>query len=133
MVTPDTINKTALVVDDDPLFCFSSAFSLKMAGYEVWEALNGKWALEAIEAERKEGRDFSLFLIDLLMPVMDGMQLIREIHKIKLTDRVLVVSGSIDDEVIRELESFGCSNWLAKPFMVNQLMDAVQRTRGRGV
>ena len=64
------------------------------------------------------------------MPVMDGMQLIREIHKISLSNRVIAVSGSIDDEVMKELESLGCHNWLAKPFVVNQLMDAVQRTRG---
>jgi CheY-like chemotaxis protein len=133
MLRYHTDNKRALVVDDDPLFCFSSAISLKMAGYEVWEASNGKWALDAIEAERKGGRDFGLFVIDLLMPVMDGMQLIREIHKIDQADRVLVVSGSIDDEVIKELEFFGCHHWLAKPFLVSQLMEAVQQTQGQRV
>lgn len=133
MTRSDTNHKRALVVDDDPLFCFSTSISLRMAGYKVWEASNGKWALETIETERKEGRDFNLFLIDLLMPVMDGMQLIREIHKINLSHRVLVVSGSIDAEIIEELESCGCNHWLAKPFMVKDLMEAVQQTQGRGV
>jgi CheY-like chemotaxis protein len=132
MLNCDTDNKRVLVVDDDPVFCFSSAISLKMAGYEVWEASNGRWALEIIEAERKAGRDFVLFLVDLIMPFMDGMQLVREIRKIDQTDRVLVVSGSIDDEVIEELESVGCRHWLTKPFMVNQLMEAIGKTQARG-
>lgn len=126
-------DKRALIVDDDPLFCFSSSLSLEMGGFEVWEAYNGKHALEVIETEKKRKRDFDLFLVDLLMPVMDGLQLIREIHKIRLADRAIVVSGSIDDEVIRELESFECNNWLAKPFTIDQLMDAVRRMLGRGV
>lgn len=133
MLRTDPNNRRALVVDDDPLFCFSAAISLKMAGYKVWEASNGRWALEAIETERKEGRDFDLFLIDLIMPVMNGMELIREIHKIDLTDRVLAVSGSFETEILEELESVGCRNWLAKPFMVSRLMEAVRQTQGRGV
>lgn len=133
MLRYHTDNKRALVVDDDRLFCFSSAISLKMAGYKVWEASNGRCALDTIEAERKEGRDFGLFVIDLLMPIMDGIQLIREIHKIDQADRVLVVSGSIDDEVIEELKTFGCYHWLAKPFLVTQLIEAVQQTQGRKV
>ncbi|HAR95963.1 MAG TPA: hypothetical protein DCR97_08390 [Deltaproteobacteria bacterium] len=130
MLRYHTDNKRALVVDDDPLFCFSSAISLKMAGYEVWEASNGMRALDTIEEERKGGRNFNLFVIDLFMPVMDGMQLIREIHRIDQANRVLVVSGSIDDEVIEELKSFGCRHWLTKPFLVSQLMEAVQQTQG---
>jgi CheY-like chemotaxis protein len=133
MVRGDSNRKRALVVDDDPLFCFSAAVSLKMAGYEVREASNGRWALETMDAERKEGREFNLFLIDLVMPVMDGMELIREIQKINLVERVLAVSGSIDAEVLRELESFGCRHWLAKPFLVGELMEAVGQTQKQGV
>jgi two-component system, OmpR family, response regulator VanR len=132
MVRSDPNNKRALVVDDDPRFCFSTMLFLKMAGYQVWEASNGRCALEVIETEKKQGRDFDLLLIDLLMPVMDGMELILRIRNANLPGRIIVVSGSIDAEVIKELESAGCHEWLAKPFMVNQLLDAVQQTQGRG-
>jgi|WetSurMetagenome_2_1015567.scaffolds.fasta_scaffold765595_1 CheY-like chemotaxis protein len=133
MLRSDPNNKRALVVDDDPVFCFSSAISLRMAGYEVREASNGRDALEAIETGKKQGRDFDLFLVDLLMPVMDGMELILRIRNGNVPGRIIVVSGSIDAEVIKELESAGCHEWLAKPFMVNQFLDVVQQTYGRGV
>jgi two-component system, chemotaxis family, chemotaxis protein CheY len=133
MLTSDPNNKRALVVDDDPLFCFFVAIALKKAGYEVREASNGRQALDVLETEKKQGRDFDLFVIDLLMPVMDGIELILRMRNTNVPGRILVVSGSIDAEVSKELASFGCNNWLAKPFMVNQLMDAVQQTQGRGV
>lgn len=133
MVTWDRTGKRALVVDDDPVFCFSAAMSLRIAGYEVWEASNGRWALETIETEMKEGRGFDLFVIDLLMPVMGGMELIREMGKIDLVGRVLVVSGSIDPEALKALKTLGCGHWLAKPFSVRGLIDEVRQMQERGV
>jgi CheY-like chemotaxis protein len=125
-------DRRALIVDDDPVFRFSSTLTLEMHGFEVWEASNGKDALVLIETAGKRRKDFHLFLVDLIMPVMDGMQLIGEIHKANMTDRVLVVSGSIDAQAMEELRSFGCHHWLAKPFLVSQLMDAVHQIQRPG-
>ena len=127
------MKKKILVVDDSATLRASVNYTLKSAGFETINAVNGADGLEKLTEAHKQGDQIGIILSDINMPVMDGMQLIREIHKIDQADRVLVVSGSIDDEVIKELKSFGCHHWLAKPFLVTQLMEAVQQTQGRRV
>lgn len=83
-------SETVLVVDDeDHVRGFVSSF-LKEYGYNVYEAKNGEEALEIFEAHKDE---IDLCLVDLVMPGISGMEVMRQIKKIKPDAKVVLMSG----------------------------------------
>lgn len=83
--------------------------------YTILEAENGKQALDIIE-EQKNG--LSAILLDLVMPEMDGKQVLEELNKRKImgTIPVLVISGENSYEIEQECFDLGISDYIAKPF-----------------
>lgn len=83
--------------------------------YTIVEAENGKQALDIIE-EQKNG--LSAILLDLVMPEMDGKQVLEELNKRKIMGNipVLVISGENSYEIEQECFDLGISDYIAKPF-----------------
>ncbi len=83
--------------------------------YEILEADNGKKALDIIE---KEKENITAILLDLVMPVMDGFQVMEELREQKVTDKIpiLVISG--ENSIQNEKKCFECgaSDFIARPF-----------------
>jgi DNA-binding NtrC family response regulator len=104
------MGKSILIVEDDALFRSFLATILKEEGYQVEEARNGKEGLTKFT-----GGDFDLAITDLKMPVMSGMELIREAKKERPESRWIVITafGSIDNAV--EAMKAGASDYLIKP------------------
>ena len=113
-----------LVVDDEPLVAAIMADILRLEGYEVETAKNGREALEKIAA-----RSYDLILSDLQMPELDGVGLYHELERQQpsLLQRLAFVSGSTE---VPEYASF-CEQTavtlLGKPFGVADLHRLVQR------
>lgn len=98
------MEKTILVVDDEPDIRFTLADILKALGYTVRVASNGREALENI---RTYGAP-SIIVLDLMMPVMDGYQFWSEQHRDPQLARVPVVVITAGTTIRRdELEPFG--------------------------
>ena len=83
--------------------------------YTIVEAENGKQALELIEELKDE---ISVILLDLIMPEMDGKQVLVELNKRKIIGMipVLVISGENSYETEKECFDLGISDYIAKPF-----------------
>ena len=112
-----------LVVDDDAAILATIGDILESEGYPVAAATNGAEALRAIERERP-----SLVLLDMRMPVLDGWGFARELRRRGLAVPVLVMTAARD---AREwAEEIGADGFLAKPFNLPELLDAVERLRG---
>jgi len=115
-----------LLVDDDADMRDALMMALDDSGYQVQEATNG---VEALEFLRGGGRP-SLIVLDLMMPVMDGYTFCEE--RLRLPELhhvpVLVTSAGVQDA---RLEQLGVSAFLAKPFALKALLDAVERHRLR--
>lgn len=112
-----------LVVDDDAAILATIGDILESEGYPVAAATNGAEALRAIERERP-----SLVLLDMRMPVLDGWGFARELRRRGLPVPVLVMTAARD---AREwAEEIGADGFLAKPFNLPELLDAVERLRG---
>lgn len=116
-----------LVVDDEENIRFSLKFFLDAKGHEAVAASNGREALDIIIIGRKavSPRLFSLVITDLLMPVMGGVELIKEIRKLPVKIPVLVISGSIDRETEKKLIDMGVAGILPKPFTPDDIMNKV--------
>ncbi len=113
-----------LVVDDDPsILCIVSEL-LQLEGYWVETAPNGAEALRVIERVRP-----SLVLLDMRMPILDGWGLAHALRARDLNIPILVMTAAQNARAWAE--EIGASGYVAKPFELRELLNAVERLRRR--
>lgn len=108
----------ALVIDDDENVRQILADNIRMMGFEVFLAENGKEGLEIFKTQQSK---LTLVLTDLVMPGMNGLELIKEIRWMNPEIPVVVCTGINSDENSPELEKLGVSAVLEKPFSYKEL------------
>jgi two-component system chemotaxis response regulator CheY len=112
-----------LVVDDDPSILATVAEILSSEDYVVETARNGAEALQAVERKRPW-----LVLLDMRMPVLDGWGFVRALAERQISLPVVVMTAAQDARAWAA--EVGAAGYLAKPFDLNDLLDAVERLRG---
>ena len=113
-----------LLVDDEPLFADMVRKALIAFGHEVVLARNGKEALTLYDAQT-----MSLVITDLMMPDMDGMELIMKLQQLDPAVRIIAMSGggkANPESYLPVAERLGAVKTLAKPFSLAVLAAAVQ-------
>jgi len=100
-----------LVVDDEAYICETLVDILKNAGYQAELALSGKEALEKFTNDF-----FDLVLLDITMPEMDGMEVLKEIKKIDSNVAIIMATGKSDVESIVTAIKQGAEDYIIKPF-----------------
>ena len=112
-----------LIVDDDPDIRAALVDVLSDSGYAVRAASNGREALEIL----RTGAPPRLVLLDLMMPVMDGLQFRQE----QLADPALrdvpVVVISAGSNVAESARSLGVAGYLRKPIDLDRLLEVIAR------
>jgi len=105
-----------LIIEDETSLCNSIAEGLHMDGYEVDSCQNGLRASELCETEH-----YDLILLDLNLPEIDGMEVLRRLRKEDRETPVLILSarGQIQDKV-KGLDA-GANDYLTKPFHFEEL------------
>ena len=103
---------TILVVDDEPNILRASSILLERHGYRVLTALNGQEALIQYIQNRAQVR---LVLSDLMMPVMNGIDLVRALRAIDATLPIIMTSGLTDVVPVQTLTDVGIKSVLKKP------------------
>ncbi|MDQ3393435.1 MAG: response regulator [Bacteroidota bacterium] len=118
------MNKTILIADDSNSMRDLVGFTLKSAGYNVIEGVDGVDALRFFD-----GKEINLVITDLNMPNMDGITLIREIRKLSdysYTPIVLLTTESQHSKR-EDAKSAGATGWLVKPFLQDKLLEVVRK------
>lgn len=105
-----------LIVDDDSDICEYTSKYLSREGYKVCCVSDSKMALNQVEALKP-----SIVLLDVVMPDVDGLELLKKIKKINPRARVIMMTGLKDDSVCREVIESGASDFIVKPFSLDQL------------
>jgi CheY-like chemotaxis protein len=100
-----------LVIDDVAFARNAIALMLKSNGYDVFEAENGKEALDYIESVNPDA-----VLTDILMPEMEGLETIREIVLAKPNIPVIAMSGAAGSHYLDVAMKLGATTYLEKPF-----------------
>lgn len=110
-----------LVVEDDEKIASFVVNGLKQSGFAVDRARNGEEGLD-----RALSITYDAAVLDLMLPKLDGLSLLRQLRRQKLTLPVLILSAraSVDDRVIG-LQSGG-DDYLTKPFAFSELLARVQ-------
>jgi len=118
--------KRALVVDDEEAMRHMLSLILKREGYEVLTAANGKEALSKVESHL-----FDFILMDVVMPEMDGLDLLEAIKDRKVETTVIMMSayGSLDTAV--EAMKRGAYDYISKPFKPDEILLALRKADER--
>ena len=111
-----------LAVDDSASMRQMVSFTLKGAGHDVVEAVDGVDALA-----KAQGQKFDLVISDVNMPNMDGITLIAELRKIanfKFTPMLMLTTESAGDKK-QQGKAAGATGWIVKPFNPDQLLSTI--------
>jgi two-component system chemotaxis response regulator CheY len=119
--------KTILAVDDSSSLRQMVAFSLKAAGYQVVEAVDGQDGLEKAKLQTVD-----LVLTDQNMPKMDGLTLIKSLRSLPTYAKVpiLMLTTESSDEMKSKGRAAGANGWLVKPFDPQRLIEVVKKVIG---
>jgi len=118
---------TILAVDDSASMRQMVSFTLKGAGYNVIEAEDGQKALEKAKVSSVD-----LVLTDVNMPVMDGIELVKNLRTLpdyKFTPILMLTTESAGDKKM-EGKNAGATGWLVKPFNPEQLLATIKKVMG---
>ncbi len=119
--------KTILAVDDSSSLRQMVAFSLKAAGYQVVEAVDGQ---DGLDKARNQVVD--LVLTDQNMPRMDGLSLIKQLRGLPEYQKVpiLMLTTESSDDMKAKGRAAGANGWLVKPFDPQRLIEVVKKVIG---
>ncbi len=117
--------KYIMTIDDSVTIRKSIEFTLKNFEYEVVQSENGAEGLKKIEEIKKDGNDIALVIVDINMPVMDGITFVKEFRKTDKFTPVVILTTESDDTNISLGKQAGASGWLIKPFQTDQLINVV--------
>jgi two-component system chemotaxis response regulator CheY len=119
--------KTILAVDDSASIRQMVAFTLKGAGYDVVEAVDGQDGLD-----KAKSKSINLVLTDQNMPKMDGLTLIKSLRALPQYRAVpiLMLTTEAGDDMKAQGKAAGATGWLVKPFDPQKLLDVVKKVLG---
>jgi two-component system OmpR family response regulator len=115
------VRSRILVVDDEPQIRNVVTRALEAAGYGIDSAADGATGLElALSGE------YQLIILDVVMPVRDGGQVLRQLRRLRPDQRVLVLSCLSDVTAKVDLLDAGAKDYLTKPFSLDELLARVR-------
>lgn len=118
---------TRILIIDDSLFQRRIISApLKVAGYEVLEAVNGNDGLEKIIIEKPD-----LILLDILMPEKDGFEVLKELQIAQNTIPVIMLTSDVQDSTRNECLDHGAQAFINKPVKAEDLIPVIRTVLGK--
>ena len=114
-----------LIVDDDQRIVNFLRSKLKASGYEALTAGNGLEGLEQAQAQEPD-----LIVLDLLMPKMDGLEMLKELRSFSVVPVIILTAKGADADRIKGLQ-MGADDYLPKPFNPDELIARIEAVRRR--
>jgi len=110
-----------LTIEDDPAIRRGIVDALRFAGYRALEADRGDTGLEMALA-----REFDLLLLDLVLPGRDGLEILREVRRLRPTLPIIILTARGEEaDRVRGLND-GADDYVVKPFSVKELLARVE-------
>ena len=118
--------KKILVGEDSSIIINLTKNVLAFENYQMKAARNGKQVLELLEKE-----DFDLILMDISMPVMDGVECLQQIRShadpVKRKLPIIAISGNIRNYTLEEFRKLGFDDFIQKPLNYDKLLATVKK------
>lgn len=119
-----------LLVDDNNGMLETLADILAVGGFEVATALDAEHALSALEAREAQARPFAVAVIDLVLPGMNGVELVRRLKARYAELKLIAITAYSDTELARQARAEGVDTMLYKPLDPDELVTAAGRLAG---
>ncbi len=113
---------TILVVDDERIFCDLLKTVLESHGHEVFAACNGREALDLFSQRRPQ-----FTLLDLRMPEMNGIEVLRQIRTIDASAAVMILTAWGSDDLEKQARQLGVTDFLSKTLALDSVVASMQR------
>ena len=111
-----------LIVDDEDSLRMIVRDELAQRGFEVRDAENGKVALEILTEKYQD-----IVVLDVRMPEMDGLEVLRHIRKDNLANKVIMLTGVDELKIAKDSLDFGADDFMTKPFKFQSLFACIDR------
>ncbi|MGM5469422.1 response regulator transcription factor [Flavobacteriaceae bacterium LMO-SS05] len=112
-----------VLAEDNSTLSLLLKFRLEKEGYDLHLAVDGKQAIELIEAHNPD-----LVITDIMMPFVSGLEVISHIrNKLNAVTPVIVFSAAGQEEMVLKAFSLGANDFMGKPFSPNELVIRVNR------
>lgn len=108
-----------LIADDSQFMRGLLKDIISAEGHEIIEAENGKEALDKYEKEKPD-----LTLLDIIMPEVDGLEVLKKIGK---TAKVIVISAVGQEKMVEEAKGFGALDYIVKPFDNKKVLEVIKK------
>jgi two-component system chemotaxis response regulator CheY len=121
------MSKTIMTADDSASMRQLIGFTLRRAGYDVVEGVDGRDALTKLGAAAVQ-----MIITDLNMPNMDGIELIRQVRALPQYKYVPIIMLTTESDGTKKMagRAAGASGWIVKPFQTEQLVAVVKKFLG---
>ncbi len=118
------MSKNIMILDDSPTIRAMMNKTLKDAGYDVIEAVDGRDGLDKLS-----GSNARMIVTDLNMPEMNGNEFIRSVRVIPEYEfiPILVLTTESDDSIKAVSKAAGATGWITKPFNPEKLLSVVRK------
>jgi two-component system, OmpR family, response regulator len=110
-----------LLLEDNKKLNDTITKRLKLKNYNVISFTDGADAYEKIT----EG--FSCFILDINVPNVDGINILKKIREYYKIVPVIIISGSVELDIIKQSYDFGCNDYLKKPFFIDELEIKIEK------
>lgn len=121
--------KHIVIVDDDDISLLVLSNLLEIYGYDVTIFNEGMEAIKKIKEMSKHGRKIDLFILDLMMPVIDGFAMLKHLRETKKFEStaVLISSARNDHDAIKRVLKYNVNGYLLKPYSKNFIIDRIKK------
>ena len=127
---PELRGARALVVDDDAQTCMSVSKMLRQIEMTADWTTSGKEAILRAQEAHEQGRDFKAYIIDWLMPDMNGIETVRRIRKFIDPDTPIIILTAYDwSDVEQEAREAGVTAFVGKPLFMSELRAVLTHTQ----
>ena len=127
---PELRGARALVVDDDAQTCMSVSRMLRDIEMNADWTTSGKEAILRAQEAHEQGRDFKVYIIDWLMPDMNGIETVRRIRKVIEPGTPIIILTAYDwSDIEQEAREAGVTAFVAKPLFMSELRAVLTHTQ----
>jgi len=110
-----------LLLEDNKRLNSTIKRRLKLEGYEVDSFIDGNEALEAV------GKGYNCFILDINVPNVNGVEILKNIREYFKNVPIIIISSTVELEIIKDAYSLGCDDYLKKPFYIDELIIKIKK------
>jgi CheY-like chemotaxis protein len=120
---PADKQRTILLVDDEDQVLQTTRTMLEESGFTVVTAADG---VEGVEVFRNQAARLSAVVLDMNMPLMDGAEAFRQMHRIAPSVPVILTSGFDEQDAVSEFTGAGLAGFIQKPYRMKALLQKIE-------